>query len=272
MALDEYESYALCLVGPVTHRLFVACCGEIEEVLEETFPSRQANLIQTVIMERTGPARRIEHEPGEELRRNLRHVVKDIQWIVQTRELGRIILAGAPSITGQLRKLLPKRLASLVMDVLEISTSASPEEVLGLTLPAAERFERAVELETVNKIMTAAGKGDSAVMALKPTLLALNQGRISKLVWSDGLRSPGVECTSCGALFLDGVVDSCKACGATVISVVDVVEHAIERAIRQKATMEVVRGQAADSINAVGGIGAWLRTKTARSRTTDHRA
>ena len=60
VALDEYEPYAACLVGPVTHRLFVACCGDIEEVLEETFPSRQANLIQTVIMERTGPAHPLE--------------------------------------------------------------------------------------------------------------------------------------------------------------------------------------------------------------------
>ena len=78
LALDEYEPYAVCLAGPVTHRLFVACCGEIEEVLEETFPSRQASLIQTVIIERSGPAHRIPHEPAEELRRNLRHVVTSV--------------------------------------------------------------------------------------------------------------------------------------------------------------------------------------------------
>jgi hypothetical protein len=81
VALDEYEPYAVCLAGPVTHRLFVACCGEIEEVIEETFPSRQSSLIQTVIIERAGRAHRIQREPAEELRRNLRHVVKDIDWI-----------------------------------------------------------------------------------------------------------------------------------------------------------------------------------------------
>jgi peptide chain release factor subunit 1 len=265
LALDEYEPYTVCLVGRVTHRLFVACCREIEEVIEETFPSRQASLIQTVIMERAGPAHRIPREPAEELRRNLRHVVKDIDWIVQMRELDRIILAGAPSITGQLRKLLPKRLSSMVMDVVDIPTSASPEEVLVVTLPAAERFERAKELETVNEIMIASDKAATAIMDLEPTLLALNQGRVSKLVCSAGLHSPGVECAKCGALFSGGV-DSCKACGATVVSVADVVEHAVERTLRQKATIEFVKGLAADALNAAGGAGAWLKARTTRSK------
>ena len=271
VGLDEYEPYAVCLASPVTHRLFVACCGEIEEVIEETFPSRQATLIQTVIIERPGPAHRIQREPAEELRRNLRHVAKDIDWIVQTRELVRIILAGAPSITGQLRKLLPKRLAALVIDVLDISTNASPEEVLTLTLPHVERFERATEAETVNQLMSTAAKGYAVVMALEPTLAALNRGRISKLVYSDGLLSAGVECPKCGALF-SRKVDSCNACGATVISAVNVVERAIERALRQNATIEVVKGQASDSLNGTGGIGAFIKTKADTARSVRHRA
>ena len=265
LALDEYEPYAVCLAGPVTHRLFAACCGEIEEVLEETFPSRQASLIQTVIIERSGPAHRIPREPAEELRRNLRHVVKDIDWIVQTSELARVILAGAPSITGQLHKLLPKRLASLVIDVLDIATSASPEEVLTLTLPHAERFERATEVKIVDQLRST-GRGYSAVIALEPTLAALNRGTIAKLVYSDGLRSAGSECTKCEALFSDAV-NSCKVCGAAALSVVNVVERAIERVLRQGAAIEAVKGQASDSLNGAGGIGAFLKSAATRSRT-----
>jgi len=266
LALDEYEPYAVCLAGPVTHRLFVACCGEIEEVLEETFPSRQASLIQTVIMERSGPAHRIPREPAGELRRNLRHVVKDIDWIVQTREIERVILAGAPSITTQLHKLLPKRLASLVVDVLDITTSAPPEEVLSLTLPPNECFERATEVETVDQLLSTAARGYSAVIALQPTLDALNRGMVAKLVYSDGLRSAGVECTKCEALFSDAV-NLCKTCGTAAVSGVNVVERGIERALRQNATIEVVKGQASDTLNRVGGIGAFLKSAATRSRT-----
>ena len=265
LALDEYEPYAVCLAGPVTHRLFVACCGEIEEVLEETFPSRQASLIQTVIIERSGPAHRIPREPAEELRRNLRHVIKDIDWIVQARELERVILAGAPSITGQLHKLLPKRLASLVIDVLDVATSASPEEVLTLTLPHVERFERATEVKMVDQLRSTAPRGYSAVIALEPTLAALNRGKIAKLVYSDGLRLAGSECAKCEALFSDAV-NSCKVCGAAVLARVNVVERAIERVLRQGAAVESVKGQASESLNGAGGIGALLKSAT-RSRT-----
>jgi hypothetical protein len=265
LALDEYKPYAVCLAGPVTHRLFVACCGEIEEVIEETFPSRQASLIQTVIIERSGPAHRIPREPAEELRRNLRHIVKDIDWIVQTREIERVILAGAPSITGQLHKLLPKRLASLVIDVLDIGTSVSPEEVLTLTLPHVERVERATEVKTVDQLLSTAARGYSAVIDLEPTLAALNRGRVAKLVYSDGLRAAGVECTKCEALFSEAV-NSCKVCGAAALSVVNVVEGAIERALRQNAAIEAVKGQASDSLNGAGGIGAFLKPAATRSR------
>jgi hypothetical protein len=218
-----------------------------------------------MIMERSGPAHRIQREPAEELRQNLRHVVKDIDWIVQARELDRVILAGVPSITGQLRKLLPKRLASLVIEQLDITTSVSPVEVLTLTLPHAERFERATEVKTVDQLLTTAASGYSAVIALEPTLAALNRGRISKLVYSDGLRSPGNECIKCEALFSD-TVDSCKVCGATVVSAVNVVELAIERALHQNVTIEAVQGPASDSLNGAGGIGAFLKP-AAKSRT-----
>jgi hypothetical protein len=264
LALDEYEPYAVCLAGPVTHRLFVACCGQIEEVLEETFPSRQASLIQTVIIERSGPAHRIPREPAEELRRNLRHVVKDIEWIVQMRALERVIFAGAPSITGQLYKLLPKRLTSLVIDVLDIAISASPQEVLTLTLPHVERFERATEVKIVDQLLSTAARGYSAVIALEPTLAALNRGTVAKLVYSDGLRSAGVECTKCEALFSDAV-NSCKVCGAAVLGV-NVVERAIEIALRRSAAIEAVKGQASDSLNGAGGIGAFLKSAATKSR------
>ena len=92
-----------------------------------------------------------------------------------------------------------------MIDVLDTSTSESPEEVLTLTLPHVERFERATEVETVNQLMSTAAKGYAAVIALEPTLAALNRGRISKLVYSDGLRSAGVECSKCRALFSERV-------------------------------------------------------------------
>jgi hypothetical protein len=55
--------------------------------------------------------------------------------------------------------------------------------------------------------------------------------------------------------------------GATnVVAVTDVVELAL----RRKASIEVVKGQAAYSLDAVGGIGAWLKpNRTRKSRSAD---
>jgi len=149
--------------------------------------------------------------------------------------------------------------------MLDIATSAAPEEVLTLTLPHVERFERATEVKIVGQLLNAAARGYSAVIALEPALAALNRGRVAKLVYSDGLHSAGVECTKCEALFSDAV-NSCKVCGAAAVSGVNVVERAVERALRRSAAIEAVKGQASDSLNGAGGIGAFLKSVATRSR------
>ena len=148
-----------------------------------------------------------------------------------------------------------------MIDVLDIATSASPEEVLTLTLSHVERFERATEVKMVDQLRSTGRRGYSAVIALEPTLAALNRGRIAKLVYSDGLRSAGSECTKCEALFSDAV-NSCKVCGAAALSRVNVVERAIERLLRQNAAIDAVKGEASDSLNGAGGIGAFLKAAT----------
>jgi peptide subunit release factor 1 (eRF1) len=61
--------------------------------------------------------------------------------------------------------------------------------------------------------------------------------------------------------------DCCPNCGAAVLPVQDVAELAIDRAIRQGTALEVVRGDESESalMNA-GGIGAFLKTRTASLR------
>ena len=261
-AMDESETYAIVMVGQESLRLFVVSLGEIEELVEETFRSREVRRhIRTVGTNHVGSAGQVQRKANGRIRWNLRHIAEDVDWLLQSKQIGRLMLAGTPEVMAELRTLLPKRLASRVIGSVDISTDALPEKVLSATQRAAEKYERGTELELVDEVVREAAKTQKAVTGLGRTLKAVNQARVWRLIYSDEFRTAGFECQKCAALF-SVERESCHYCGASVRAVTDVVEHAIEHALRKGAKIEVVKGAASESLINAGGIGAFLRAGT----------
>jgi peptide subunit release factor 1 (eRF1) len=261
-AMDDAEPYAVALMGHASLRLFVIALGEIEELITEAFPTRTVRHIRTVGTDHIGSASHVQRKADERIRWNLRHVKTVVDWLLQSKEINRLILAGTPEITSEFQKLLPKRLASRVIGAIDTATDASPERLLAAAEPIAKKYEHDTEVKLIEEIVTEAAKRKKAVTGLSNTLHAINQARVWRLVYSDEFRSPGWECSKCAALF-SAERPSCLYCGAVVRPVPDVVEHAIEHALRKGAGIEVVTGDASEALINAGGIGALLRARTA---------
>jgi peptide subunit release factor 1 (eRF1) len=144
----------------------------------------------------------------------------------------------------------------------DLATTATIEQIRSAAAPLAEKFEHDTEAATVTNLVTSAAKSARVVIGLAHTLYALNQRRVWQLVYADAFHAPGYECTKCAALFSTDAT-SCSFCGSLVRPIEDVVECAVDHAVRRGARIEVIRGEEAESslMNA-GGIGAFLRTRT----------
>jgi peptide chain release factor subunit 1 len=262
-ALDEYERVGIVLLDRANVRLFTIFLGEVEEHIHEGFDHRKVRHIKTVGTDHLGSASRVQRKADEEVRLNLRHFAKDIDDMLEQYGMRRIILAGSLEVTNELRSILPKRLASKVIGTLDLAITSNLEEVQGAAAPLAEKFERVTEEKLVNDLITSAAKSPRVVIGIERTLYALNQRRIWQFVYAEGFHSKGYECPKCGALFSVETA-SCSFCGSAVNFVEDVVERAIDHAVRRGMKVEVVRGEEGESslMNA-GGIGAFLRTRTA---------
>ena len=232
-ALDQFERYGVVLVARDRLRVFTAFLGEIEEFGREGF---RANA-------------------------HLRHVIKDVDWLVQTKQVHCLVLAGASEITSELRGLLPKRLALRVIGAVDVAIDAAARDVLQATLAIAKEYERSAEVQTVKEVVGGAGRNEKTVAGLGRTLKAVNSDRVWELIYSEGLTSPGFECVKCAALF-SMEKTSCPYCGGAVHPVSDVVERAVDHALRNGAKIEVVTGEASVSLYNLGGIGAFLKART----------
>jgi peptide subunit release factor 1 (eRF1) len=131
-----------------------------------------------------------------------------------------------------------------------------------LKVRIAAEYERTGELQAVKEVVQTGENDGRTVAGLARTLTAVNADRVWELIYSEGFARPGFECAGCAALFSLETA-ACPYCGSYVRPVRDVVERAIEHAIRKGAKLEVVTGQAASSLDSVGGIAVFLKAKTA---------
>jgi peptide chain release factor subunit 1 len=260
-ALKEFEHYGIVLVDRNNLRLFTVFLGHIEEHVREDFGRERVRHIKAVGTDHLGSASRVQRKADEHVKLHLRHFIKMVGWLITARRPNRLILAGTPETTAELRRLLPKRLALQIMGTVDIAMDATVADVLAATRPIAEEYERGVELQKVNDVVTAAAKNGRAVVGLRHTLKAVNSDRVWELLYSEDFHAPGFECSRCAALFS---VDkaSCHYCGGALQRIGDVVQRVLEHALRAGAKVDMVTGEASASLDTSGGIGALLKTRT----------
>jgi peptide subunit release factor 1 (eRF1) len=264
-AMEESGTYGIVLVDRNNMRLFSVFLGRIEEHVREGFGSDRVRHIKTVGTDYLESASRVQRKADEQIRLNLRHVAKLADWLVDSRKLNHIILAGTPEVTAELKELLPKRLALRVIGTIDIGMEATTSEVLAATRKIAKEYERADEMEAVKEVVTAAEKEERAVIGLGHTLKAVNFDRVWELVYSDDFHAPGYECSRCAALF-SIQKETCQYCGAKLHPISDVVERVVDHALRNGARVKVVTKEASSSLDTAGGIGAFLKTRTGTLR------
>lgn len=260
-ALDDLEGYGVVLVDRTKSRLFVSAFGRIEEVAGTATNDKRVRHVKATGSDRAESSSRMQRKADNQIRTNLRGVTKEIEKVVKAERLRRLVLAGTPEITAELRGLLPARLALTVIGDVDLPITAQAAKVLRVTAPIAEKFERQTEVEKVNSVVTSAAKKGNAVVGLGSTLKAVNTDRVWELIYAGGFLAPGYECPKCSALFSTRA-NKCTYCNSRVQPVGNVVERAVEQAIRKSAKVEVVTGDASATLKTAGGIGAVLKAPT----------
>lgn len=254
---DEYERYGVVLADRQQARLFTIFLGEIEEHYQ-AFAELDVKHINAPGQERAWAQDKIQRKANEHAHAHFKHVAEMLSRLARIHEFDRLILAGTAEITSELWGLLPKRLQSLVVREMALQMNASDAEILEQTLKVEQEVERQHESELVEGLITAAGKRKQAVLGLNDTLMALQEYRVWRLVYTDGFSASGSQCTNCGAL-LARVNEPCAFCGKPVNKVNDLIGLTAARVTESGGKVELVHDPAATRLNHAGNIGAFLR-------------
>jgi hypothetical protein len=256
-ALDEFKTYAVAITDRARARIFTVWLASMEKHAD-IYTLEGVRHMKTTGTDHLYSQSGNQRKNDEHSLSHLKRVVGLLESTAKRRPFNHLVLAGTIETTSELFRLLPKSLCRKVVASTVIASNATEHEILRETLAIEHRVERSEEINKVEELITLAAKGHGAVIALSDTLEALNENRVRELVYAEGFEATGTLCDNCHKLFA-GDENYCEACALPVSRTVGMPESAITWALAQGSSIEQVKGDAADKLRTVGGIGAFLR-------------
>lgn len=248
--LEAAETFCTAIVDRERARIFVSSLGEIDEVshfLDEV-PGRhdQGGWAQA----------RHQRHIEDHVHRHLKRAAETLLRLHQRSRFDHLVLAGPEEAVAELERELHDYVRRTILGRTSLAMAASAEEVLARAVDLERGLEERREREALERLRSEVSAGTGrAVAGLDDTLSALEAGRVETLVVASDLEAAGVRCTRCGHLATGG--ERCAACGGPLAAVPDLVEEAVELALRQRCRVETVPD--GEAVGGIGGIGALLR-------------
>ncbi|MGH7507972.1 MAG: hypothetical protein ACREMZ_00695 [Gemmatimonadales bacterium] len=188
----------------------------------------------------------------QEKQRHYEAIARELFTLDRRHPAHGLVLAATGADAGAVEPFLHSYLVDRLIGTVRLNPKeATPAAVHAATLAVREGYERASERAQVHEMLEGIGTG-WAVNGFQPTLKALARGQVRSLLVHADASEPGFRCGDSGRLAL--TERECRGEGEPV-PVLDVVDDAIEEALRQGVDVNVVyEPEARDAIESLGAL------------------
>ena len=188
----------------------------------------------------------------QEKQRHYEAIARELFTIDRRQPAHGIVLAGPGPEAGAVKPFLHTYLTERLIGTARLNPkNVTLSAVHDTTLAVREEYERASERALVHEMLEGLGTG-WGVNGLTPTLRALSRGQVRSLLVDADASQPGFRCGDSGRLALNE--RECRGEGEP-IPILDLVDDAIEEALRQGVDVNVVyEPEARVAIDGLGGL------------------
>jgi len=253
--IEEHDRAAVVLIDKHRARILAADAGGVEQLAEivSDVPNKHA----TTGTDHIWSQGQMDRDHDEHVQRHAKRTADELGAAIDRLKLSRIVIGGPVEATTAFTAQLPKRIQQMIIGTISASVDANPDRLIAELRAVQERAEQEDEVKLVASLITAAMKGDRAVLGISDTLQAIQEGRVYRMVVARDFRFEGKECGSCHVLVSDGG-EKCAFCGAQLAAAPDLINRASHRVLDMGGKVQLVSGEAAAGL-AKTGIGAVLR-------------
>jgi peptide subunit release factor 1 (eRF1) len=253
--LDDASRFAAVLIDK--HRARILS-------VDETGLRREAELISdvpgkhvTTGTDHLWSQAQMQRDHDNHLKAHAKRAGEEVGKVIDRLKVKRFVIGGPVEATTIFASQLPRRLQGMIAGTVSVPVETSDDRLLASLKAAQQKSDDQDETRMVESMITAAKKGDRAVLGVEDTLSAIQQGRVHRMVVASDYHAVGKECGSCHLLATEEQ-ECCPLCGAEFESAPDLINRASHRVIEQAGQVHLVSGDAADKL-ADAGVGAFLR-------------
>lgn len=256
--LDCYGGYGVVLVDKQGARLFSFHLGELHEqegVVGEEVRRSKTGTASSMQAARSGGGTSLHKSEGV-IDRNMKETVAFAVNFLESHHIRRVLIGGTDENVNYFRSLLPKAWQTLVMNTFPMNMNASHAEVLEKVLEMGVQADGHRQKHLVKELIDGAGGTNRAVMGIEPTLQAVNDGRVTTLVMTEGFNHPAYQCVQCGRMTILPH-QTCSMCGGAYHELPNLIDPAVSMVMRAGGNVEIVRPDPTASMT--DNFGAFLR-------------
>lgn len=253
--IEDHDRFGVVLIDKHHARILTVDASGVHQQLEvlSDVPNKHATTGTDHIFSQG----QMERDHTNHLKAHARRVAEELAALVDRMKLARVVIGGPVEATSMFTSELPKRIEQMMIGTISAPVDATGERLESELREIQRKAEHEDEVKIVDSMITAAMKGDRAVLGISKTLAAIQEGRVYRLVVARDYRAEGRDCGACQVLVADGL-ERCSFCGGRLEPVPDLINRASHRVIEQGGRVQTVSGEAADRL-ATTGIGAVLR-------------
>ena len=253
--IEEHDRFAVVLIDKQHARILTVDAGGMEQQTElvSDVPNKHA----TTGTDHIWSQGQMDRDHTNHVHSHAKRVGDELASVIDQMKLKRVVVGGPVEAISVFTGALPKRLQQMIIGTISAPVDANHDRIITELRAVQARAEHEDETKAVDAMITAAMKGDRAVIGVSNTLGAIQEGRVYRLVVATDFRVEGKECVGCNVLVADGN-EICSFCGGKLEGVADLINRASHRVLDMGGTVQNVSGEAA-ALLAQAGIGAVLR-------------
>ncbi len=205
------------------------------------------------------------------VQRNRRRAAEEAAVLFDRQPGSHVVLVGTTANLAAFERELPERLRSAVIARIprprewESGDGPRRDGVVAGAAAAVQEHERNAERQVVDEVVGQSLRGGLAVLGPEDVVMALNEGRVHRLVLEEDFASAGWRCTNCDALGSNAETNEvCPYCGGALSAVHHLGEVMVARTLGEGGAVEVVPHS--NKLHSYQSVGAFLRQAPAGRR------
>lgn len=253
--IEEHGRFGVVLIDKHHARILAVDAGGMEQQAEvvSDVPNKHA----TTGTDHIWSQGQMDREHTNHVQSHAKRVADELASVIDRMKLKRVVIGGPVEATSVFTGGLPKRIQQMIIGTISAPVDANHDRLITELRAVQEKAEHEDEAKSVDAMITAAMKGERAVLGLSDTLGAIQEGRVYRLVVARDFRVEGKECSACHVLVSHGN-EKCSFCGGQLEAAPDLINRASHRVLDMGGKVQLVSGEAAARL-AEAGIGAVLR-------------